>query len=170
MSEPSTEKHERRWARRQFLKAAGIAGAAGAAAALAPRATAFGSDGTGLAGAWVETISSPDGSFPSFRVLVTYAGGGGLVATASIDSTPRLKSSPTHGAWKSLGGSDHTWTGHAFSFNDAGFPNGTYNIKEHLTVGSDGNTYSGSGTFEIVGGPGALPLTPYNTTAVRIST
>jgi len=170
MSEPvTTAIPERGLVRRQFLKTAGLAGAAGAAAALAAHTSALAAtDGSALTGSWVETITSTDGSFPPFTVLVTYAAGGGLVATASIDSTPRLKSSPTHGAWRSSGGSDYKWTGHAFSFNDSGHPNGTYNIIENLTLNGDG--YSGSGTFEVVGGPGAVLLTPYKTSAVRVTT
>lgn len=120
----------------------------------------------GLAGAWTETITSTGpGSLPPFQTLFTYGSGGGLVGTASIDMTPGLKSSATHGAWTQLDGQRYRWTGHAFSFADTGEPNGTYNIKEHITLAASGNAYSGTGTFEI---PGVFSLTHYTVTAVRI--
>lgn len=157
--------------RRQFLRAAGVAGVTGATAVLAGSSTVLADAGAaGLTGAWLETITSTDNSFPSFQVLFTFAAGGGLTGTASIDSMAGLKSSPTHGAWKTLDGRKYKWTGHAFSFDDAGIPNGYYNIKETLQLAPAGNAYTGSGTFEVVDGAGAIPLTPYNTSAVRIST
>jgi hypothetical protein len=157
------------------LRAAGVgvAGAAGTAAVLVTNTTALAdSDESGLAGAWLENLSSVNGTdFPPFQVLVTYAAGGGMVATASIDEMKDLRSSPTHGAWKSLGARSFAWTGHAFSLDNNGNPSGTYNIKERLTVAPGGNTYAGSGTFEIVNnGAVVFPSTPYKTTAVRITT
>jgi hypothetical protein len=156
--------------RRQFLRAAGVAGVTGATAVLAGSTTVFADEGEGSpTGAWLETITSTDGSFPSFKVLFTYAAGGGLTGTASIDSMAGLKSSPTHGAWKSVNDRTFRWTGHAFSFDDAGNPNGYYNIKETIKLAQGGNAYAGNGTFEVVDGPGAIPLTPYNVSGVRIS-
>jgi hypothetical protein len=162
--------------RRRVLAVGGgavLAGAIGALGRSTPARAA--EDGDGLVGSWLETITSTDGSFPPFQTMFTYAtgaqgrSGGGLVGTASIDMTAGLKSSPTHGAWKPTADRRFAWTGHAFSFDDAGNLNGTYNIKERLTLAASGNTYSGTGTFEIVDGPGALPLTPYKVTAVRLT-
>jgi hypothetical protein len=176
MREPTgTEKAKPRWARRQFLKTAGVAGLAGVTAAAAAVATGTSvladSEEPKLTGAWLETISTVvDGAPFTFQVLVTYAAGGGMVATASIDWMPGLVSSPTHGAWKSSDDRGYSWYGHAFSIDDKGTLNGTYNIKEHINLAPGGNSYSGGGTFEIVNnGAVVFPLTPYDTTATRIS-
>lgn len=159
--------------RRSFLRRTGIIGAATALAALTVPEQTLADSGDAVAGtfvgAWLGTITSTDGSFPTFQTLFTCSPGGGLVATASIDSEPGLKSGPTHGAWRRLGEHQFSWTAHAFSFDDSGHLNGTYNIHERLTVANSGNSYSGSGTFEVVNGPGAFPLTRYNVSAVRIS-
>lgn len=161
-----------RLARRQFLLAAGLAGAAAGGAALVAPSVASADDGDGspgLTGTWLETISSIDGSFPPFQTLFTYSPGGGLVGTADIDAMKDLKSSPTHGAWKSSGARSYTWLGHAFSLDNAGNRNGMYNIRERITLSANRNSYSGSGTFEIVGGTGALPLQSYTVVASRIN-
>ncbi len=157
--------------RRRFLK--GALAVAGAVAAVAPGAALAASDedsSESLAGPWLERVVSTDGSFPPFQTLFSFDSTGGLGGTASIDAMPGLKSSPTVGAWRHLSGRRYIWTGHAFSFDDAGNPNGLYNIIETITLDSSAKTYSGAGTFEVVGGLGAFPLTPYTVTATRITT
>jgi hypothetical protein len=158
---------ENRFHVREFFQHAGAIGvaAAVAAAAFSLSARADEDHQDGVVGSWLETIT---GDFPDFQVLITYDEGGGMVATASIDMAAGLKSSPTHGAWARTGRRTFSWTGHAFSFDDAGNWNGTYNIKEQVTLAGTGNAYSGTCTFEVVNGPGAFPLTPCNVTAVRI--
>lgn len=160
----------RHWLVRSALAvpAALVVGVALAGTALAGTSSSTPAAPLSIAGSWLETITSPDGSFPSFQVLITFDSGGVVVATASIDSTSGLKSSPTHGAWSHLSGSQFAVTGHAFSFADDGTPNGYYNIHEVDTV-TDKNAYSGTGTFEVVNGPGAIPSTPYHLSAVRIN-
>src|SRR6266480_3222107 len=139
--------------RREILKTAGALGAASALALVAtPRIASAnesddGRDSSALAGTWFET---DEGEGFKFGVLMTFASGGGLVATADIDSTKNknLLGSPTHGAWVSTGGRSYRWFGKAFSFNDAtGALDGTYEIKETLTLTQDGDSFVGSGAF-----------------------
>src|SRR3982074_2121572 len=94
--------------RREVLKTIGALGAAGALAVVATPLTANAeerSDERGLrslAGTWFET---DEGTGFKFGVLMTFDSGGGLVATADIDSikNSNLLGSPTHGAWVRTG-------------------------------------------------------------------
>jgi hypothetical protein len=119
-------------------------------------------------GTWLETLTSPDGSFPPFQTLFTYSSGGGLVGTASIDEANGLKSSPTHGFWTARG-RQITRHAHAFSFDDSGNLNGFYNITDLISMDQGADSYRGSGTFEVVNGPGAFGPLGYKVTAVRIT-
>jgi hypothetical protein len=116
--------------RRQMLKRAGVLGAVGTLAAI-PTSALAGSDdhqegGRGLVGAWIDTVSSTDTPPLIFQTLTTYDTGGGLTATASIDSTPPdFLSSPTHGAWVRTEGRSYRWFGHAFAFSKEGPTYGT---------------------------------------------
>jgi hypothetical protein len=161
--------------RREILKTAGALGAASALALVATPKIASadepndGRESMSPAGTWYET---DEGEGFKFGVLMTFASGGGLVATADIDSikNKNLLGSPTHGAWVSTGGRSYRWFGKAFSFNDAtGALDGTYEIKETLTLTQDGDGFVGSGAFRLVGGSHEIPnFIAYATKGQRI--
>jgi hypothetical protein len=159
--------------RREVLKTVGAAGAASVLAVVAPH-IASADEGEGgrdsrLAGTWFET---DEGTGFKFGVLMTFDTGGGLVATADIDSikNSNLLGSPTHGAWVSTGRRSYRWFGKAFSFNDVtGKLDGIYEIKETLTVSDDGDHFTGTGSFRLVGGSHPIPnFIPYTTKGERI--
>jgi len=161
--------------RREILKTIGAAGAASALAVVSTPQIAgadegeVGRDSRLLAGTWFET---DEGTGFKFGVLMTVDTGGGLVATADIDSikNSNLLGSPTHGSWVSTGRRSYRWFGKAFSFNDVtGALDGTYEIKETLTVSDDGNRFEGTGSFRLVGGSHPIPnFIPYTTKGERI--
>jgi hypothetical protein len=161
--------------RREVLKTVGAAGAASVLAMVsAPQAAAAderedGRDSKAVAGTWFEI---DEGTGFKFGVLMTIDSGGGLVATADIDSikNSNLLGSPTHGAWVSTGRRSYRWFGKAFSFNDVtGALDGTYEIKETLTLSEDGDRFEGTGAFRLVGGSHPIPnFLPYTTKGERI--
>jgi hypothetical protein len=163
--------------RRQVLKGAGaLMGAGGALAALGAPTTALAAgenedNKNTLTGSWVETLDAGGGFV--FNALVTYSPGGGVVATASIDSTKGSLSSPSQGAWKGTGNRHFRLNALAFSFDDVdGSENGVYHIEESVTLSADGNSTAGTGSFRIdpVGSKGiTLPKTNYKSSAVRIT-
>jgi hypothetical protein len=103
---------------------------------------------------------------------MTFDSGGGLVATADIDSikNSNLLGSPTHGAWVQTSARSYRWFGKAFSFNDTtGALDGTYEIKETLTLNDAGDRFEGTGSFRLVGGSHPIPnFLPYTTKGERI--
>ena len=160
--------------RREVLKTVGAVGAASVLAAVsAPQIAGADEREDGreskLAGTWFET---DEGEGFKFGVLMTFAAGGGLVATADIDSikNKNLLGSPTHGTWVNTGGRSYRWFGKAFSFNDVtGALDGTYEIKETLTLNEDGDRFVGSGSFRLLGGSHEIPnFIPYATKGERI--
>jgi hypothetical protein len=170
---------KQRIGRRDVLKRVGAAGAVSVIAAVAaPQVAQAQTDeeaedresSKALVGSWRETIDAGGGFV--FDTLITFDSGGGLVATASIDSTvssDNLLSGPTHGAWVKTKGRSYRWFGNAFSFNNSGGAwDGTYEIKEALTLNESGDRFEGGGTFRIVGGTHPLDWTPYTTKGTRI--
>jgi hypothetical protein len=161
--------------RREVLKTAGAVGAASVIAMVSTPQVAGADereDGRGSrspAGTWFET---DEGVGFKFGVLMTLDSGGGLVATADIDSIKgkNLLGSPTHGSWVSTGGRSYRWFGKAFSFNDAtGVVDGIYEIKETLTLNDEGDRFVGEGAFRLVGGTHPIPnFIPYTTKGERI--
>jgi hypothetical protein len=161
--------------RREVLRTAGGVGAAGLLAVVTgPQVAAADEreddrDSRSPAGTWFETDESA--TF-KFGVLLTFDVGGGLVGTADIDSikNSNLLGSPTHGAWVKTGGRSYRWFGKAFSFNDTtGALDGTYEIKETLTLNERGDRFEGQGAFRIVGGTHPIPnFIPYKTKGERI--
>ena len=159
--------------RREALKTVGAVGAAGVLAVVATPQVAQADEredvSRSLAGTWFET---DEAAGFKFGVLVTFDSGGGLVATADIDSIKgkNLLASPTHGAWVKTGGHSYRWFGKAFSFNDdTGALDGTYEIKETLTLLDGGDRFEGQGEFRLVGGSHPIPnFLPYTTKGERI--
>jgi len=161
--------------RREMLKTAGVVGAASVLTVLsAPQGAKADEredehDSRSPAGTWFET---DEGTGFKFGVLMTFDGDGGLVATADIDSikNSNLLGSPTHGSWVRTGGRSYRWFGKAFSFNDkTGALDGTYEIKETLTLNDAGDRFEASGSCRLVGGTHPIPnFVPYTTKGERI--
>jgi hypothetical protein len=157
--------------RREVLKTVGAVGAASvlAVASTPQLAQADEPESRLPAGTWFET---DEGEGFKFGVLITFDSGGGLVATADIDSikNKNLLGSPTHGTWARTGGHSFRWFGKAFSFNDVtGALDGTYEIKETLTLLDGGDRFEGQGAFRLVGGSHEIPnFVPYTTKGERI--
>ncbi len=139
---------ERGVSRRHVLKGAGIAGAAGAAgfAALAPTAQAAGSAGdSAIVGAWRGTVKIPSiGS--SFGVLASFASGGTLVTSGSIDlqntQAGQNLSTPGYGAWKATGSKKYAVRFEFFTFDLQTNPSGNGVLNARLTV--DRNKLTGT--------------------------
>lgn len=161
--------------RREVLKRAGAVGAASVVAMVSTAQLAAADEredrgeSKAVAGTWFET---DEGTGFKFGVLVTFDSGGGLVATADIDSikNSNLLGSPTHGTWVRTGARSYRWFGKAFSFNDVtGALDGTYEIKETLALNDAGDRFEGTGSFRLVGGSHPIPnFLPYRTTGERI--
>ncbi|HKC74693.1 MAG TPA: hypothetical protein VKF37_10885 [Chloroflexota bacterium] len=161
---------DQRLDRRQIIKRAGALGAVGALAALEAPLTARADEGdrghrhhegrhrAGVEGSWLATVSittfSPaPAPFPlplTFQALFTYAAGGGLVETSQIDQASPTRASPGHGAWVRTAEHTFRYTFQAFNFDATGKPTGMGTIAETVTLNADGNSYSGSGTFQDV--------------------
>src|SRR2546423_3903022 len=153
--------------RREILKTVGAVGAASVLAVVSTPQPAQADEQEGsksLAGTWFETDEGPGFKF---GVLMTVGVGGGLVATADIDSikNANLLGSPTHGAWVKTGGHSYRWFGKALSFNDTTRAlDGTYEIKQTVTPLDGGGRFEGEGAVPLLGGSPAIPhLIPYTT-------
>jgi hypothetical protein len=174
-SDGESEKRSQLVGRRDVLKTVGAVGAAGVLALVStPQGAAADEpgderDSRSIAGTWFET---DEGTGFKFGVLLTFDTGGGLVGTADIDSIKNMNllGSPTHGAWVRTGGRSYRWFGKAFSFNDVtGALDGTYEIKETLTLNDRSDRFEGKGSFRIVGGSHPIPnFVPYTTKGERI--
>lgn len=132
--------------RRNMLQGAGMAGAAGLAATIGVGAfpniaTAASTENPGdaLVGAWrgVATLTG----LGSFETLLSFALGGTLVHSASLDlqntpSAPNL-SSPSYGAWKRTGPNQYAVKFEFFTFDAQTNPSGSGVVKEQLSVDDD---------------------------------
>jgi TAT (twin-arginine translocation) pathway signal sequence len=152
--------------RRQILKVAGALGAAGGFAALPAPEIGYAEpalpDAPGPAGSWIATVTiAGAGAPPPFQALRTYASGGGYVETSSNSHNPQAPDGPAHGAWVSsraaVGEVDQpgnrarmfavTFLAQRFDAN--GNMIGSIIVRESGTLDKTGDTYSGSGKFEI---------------------
>src|SRR5437016_670542 len=106
--------------RRKVLERAGVLG--GAALLAAAPSTALADDDTqsnSLEGAWIgATNAGPP--FPPFVAAYTFARGGGMVTSSSIDLSPRSLSTPGYGAWKRESARSFLFTFNAFVFDQQG--------------------------------------------------
>jgi len=136
--------------RRRLLKRAG---ALGALAALLPSASAFAkpTDAVkGPEGSWLSTVTAlGSGAPPPFRVLETFADGGGYVEIDQADFVPPVFGSPGHGAWESTGERKFAATFLVLKFDAKGADQGITKVRGGGTIAEDGNAYSGAGKFEI---------------------
>lgn len=125
-----------RVSRRHVIKGAGIAGAAGLAV-LAPRVTSASADSgdDALVGAWRGTVSNKGG--PTFGALTSFASGGTLTTSASIDLQSGQLSTPGYGAWKRTDSNEYVATFWFFTFDQQTNPSGTGRVTGELTVDGD---------------------------------
>jgi hypothetical protein len=131
---------ETRVSRRHVLIGAGIAGAAGLAA-LAPSAIVARGD-TGedpIVGGWKGAATLT--GIPSFGTLLSFAAGGTLVHSASVDlqntsAAPNL-STPSYGAWKRIGSGEYAVKFFFFTFDTLTNPSGSGEVRERITVDGD---------------------------------
>lgn len=123
--------------RRRLFQRAGIAGAAGVAA-LAPTGVLAKADDVRddvIVGAWRATLTAT--GLPSFGSLTSFASGGTLVTSASIDLTPQFLSTPGYGAWKRAGEGRYRGRFEFFTFGSTGAPSGSGEVKLTITVEDD---------------------------------
>lgn len=176
-----------RFDRRRVLQGVSALGGTGALAALAGSDFAYASadaDGASFGqvsqlpapedaaqsvlGTWLETITSPDNTFPTFQTLTTYAAGGGLISTASINLNPATLASGAFGVWVRTGDRAFRWFARAFAYTPQGNPNGLFSIRESVTMNQAGDTLSGSGGYEIVNNGTVLFSAAFKVTGTRV--
>src|SRR5689334_22790031 len=110
--------------RRKVLKRAGVLGGAAMAAMTVSSALAEEDDTSRtLEGGWMGTTDAGPG-FGTFGALYSFARGGGLVTSSSIDLAPRSLSTPGYGSWERVGDRRFAFTFDAFVFDQQGNPAG----------------------------------------------
>jgi hypothetical protein len=137
--------------RRMVLKRASVLGGATVAAlAAAPRVVADDDEtSSSLAGAWVGSTNAGPG-FPPFKALYTFAPGGGMVTSSSIDLSPRSVSTPGYGTWTRTAPHTFAFTFDAFIFDQQGNPAGTVVARSTVTVNQAGDAFSGPFKFDVI--------------------
>jgi hypothetical protein len=138
---------EARISRRRALQGAAIAGAAGLAA-LAPRvvqASSVEGAGNTIVGSWRGTVSTTGA--PSFGALTSFAVGGTLVSSASVDLQPNNLATPGYGAWQRTDDGTYAVKFQFFTFDPHSNPSGSGEVRARLTV--DGEHLHGHFTVTI---------------------
>lgn len=124
---------------------------------------------TSALGTWLETITPTDPSIPPFQTLTTYAAGGGLISTASINLNPATLASGAFGAWVRRDARSFHWSGHAFAFTPQGNPNGIFNILETVTLSETGDSLTSSGRYEIVNNGSVVFSSAFTGSGMRVT-
>jgi hypothetical protein len=147
--------------RRRLLQRAGIAGAAGVAALAPTVALAKSSDAEAEAiiGAW-RAVNSVAG-LPPFGAMTSFASGGTMVTSASIDLTPQFLSTPGYGAWERTGEGQYRGRFEFFTFGSGGVPAGSGEVR--LTILVEGNHQHGPLALTIFDPAGHVVLTTSGT-------
>ena len=123
-----------------------------------------------LEGSWLETVTlSGEGAATEFRTLFTYDAGGGLTGTASVDLNPASLTGPSHGAWVRVAERSFRTTARAFAFDQDGKPAGLYVIREEIVLDERGQSYQGTGSFEVVNQGATQTTGRFVTQATRIT-
>jgi hypothetical protein len=143
--------------RRRLFQRAGIAGAAGVAALAPTVALAKSSDAQNdaIVGAW-RAVNSVTG-LPAFGALTSFASGGTLATSASIDLTSQFLSTPGYGAWERIGEGHYRARFEFFTFGSGGVPAGSGEVK--MTAVVDGDHQHGPLTLTIFDLTGHVVLT-----------
>ena len=173
--------------RRNILKGAGALGA-GTLVALGAlelgRAEPARTKAQGPAGSWVATVTiAGPGAPPPFQALRTYASGGGYVEDSSNSHNPQAPEGSGHGAWVSTGATAEEANRLAIGtrnfavtfliqrFDANGNHIGSIKVRESATLNEIGDTYGGSGKFEILdlqGNQIASGLATIQATRIRV--
>ena len=159
--------------RRHFLAKTGVVGgiavAAGSAATLVgthQQAEAAGS--LALTGSWEQTVTL-QGEAP-FLNLVTFNADGTLTETDQPDFVPQALDSPGHGAWITSGPNTFRLKFIKLLFGPHAQPSGTAVIRGTLTLSTNSNTFTASGTNDIFDLHGHLQASaPYTSSGKRIT-
>ncbi len=138
----------------------------------------------GPAGSWVATVTiAGPGAPPPFQALRTYASGGGYVEDSSNSHKLQAPEGSGHGAWVSTGATaeeaNRLGTGtRKFAvtfliqrFDANGNLIGSIKVRESAMLNEMGDTYSGSGKFEILdlqGNQIASGLATVQATRIRV--
>jgi hypothetical protein len=142
--------------RRHVLGRAGIVGGALLAAAAPTAVAASDDDNTGLEGAWIGNVSST--GFPLFQALYTFARGGGMVTSSSIDLSPKSLSTPGYGAWQRTAERERAFafTFDTFVFDPQGNPAGVVKSRATAVLDASGDTFTGVFKFDVFAPNGAI--------------
>src|SRR5215471_16901153 len=142
--------------RRKILERGVMLGGA-ALVAIAPGAAQADDDETprGIEGAWIgPTNAGPP--FGQFSAAYTFARGGGMVTSSSIDLSPRSLSTPGYGAWKRTGERSFRFTFNAFVFDQQGNPAGTVKARATAELDAAGDAWTGIFKFDVFAPNGAI--------------
>ena len=142
--------------RRKVLERAGVLGGAAVLAALAPSVVAADEEASHtLEGAWIGSTNAGP-AFPPFRAAYTFARGGGMVTSSSIDLSPRSLSTPGYGTWKRTGAHDFLFTFDAFVFDQQGNPAGLVKARATAVLDASGDAWTGVFKFDVFAPNGAV--------------
>jgi hypothetical protein len=153
--------------RRNILKRAGLAAGAMGALALVKGTTVAKAEDQDqqIVGLWLTVLSAPDNSFPSFKIIEVYGGGGTYTGSGQPDLTPTALSSAAWGIWSRVGQRKFHSVAQFWTYNPDATPSGFAFGDLTSTVSKDGKTYHGEGRlqyFDNDGNPLGPPLTFFN--------
>jgi len=125
----------------------------------------------GPEGSWLYTVTIPGYTFLGIE---TYSGGGGYTEADQLSFTPTAVASAGHGAWQKTGEKTFllTYLNLTFDAFSSGNPTGTLKVRQTTTLGSTGNTYTGSGDYtyyDLKGNPIPSISGTFTITAKRIT-
>ena len=142
--------------RRTVLERAGALGGA-ALVGLAPGVVLADGDGNSdsIEGAWIGPTNAGQ-AFPPFLAAYTFAPGGGMVTSSSIDLSPRSLSTPGYGTWKRTGPRQFLFTFNAFVFDPQGNPAGVVKSRATALLSAAGDAFTGAFKFDVFAPNGAV--------------
>ncbi|HMW01986.1 MAG TPA: hypothetical protein PKE58_17735, partial [Acidobacteriota bacterium] len=110
-----------------------------------------------LTGSWMATFSSADNppSFPPLPALFTFAKDGTLIQIDGGELQPSPEdfpyySSPGHGAWKKMSGSQYAFAFMIIAVNPDGTLNSTGKVKFTIDLSADGQSLAGMGPLRFL--------------------
>ena len=92
-----------------------------------------------IEGAWLTTVTIPDGP-PPFPALLTFGAGGGLVVTDG--SIPPALGNVYQGTWRRKGDHEIAFSFLGFLYDAAGAPAGYIRVHETIRLERSGNAYN----------------------------
>ena len=133
-----------------------VAGLSGTAIAAAqPNSTE--SRRNNIEGRWIVTVTRvnpPPTVAPTFRSLMTFDSGGGMIETSNTGTTAR---GPAHGVWERINGRLYATTMLFFRFNsETGAFTSTGKINRTMRLSQDGQTFEAVAQLDIYDPNGVL--------------